>query len=405
MTVELITIVNSEVVQLPAAMPVAGDDLFAPLVGRLGSAEVQMPNASSAVRHLDVGTPAGLCSSFVALTSQRAVLIRFTVERALTVNTMIMGGDTTASATLTTARMGLAAVGEDGQAWPLSRSANDPTLFGVVQVLNSKAFSNAGGWPASVTLYPGRVYAACVLLDGVTMPTVVAAPALRTSVQQIHNARRSGAATDFLGNYPVADASILQVPWARLAEGGTTNLARTCVLLGDSFFGSFPTWFGFGNAQGNARLHPLKNAGVGGEDLAQMLARWSTDVAAYDPEWVVLDGGINDVYTTSQTAATVIARYDAIIAQARAEGRKLLICTIGGNTGSTAPQRAVGAAVRTYVLGLGATDVKIADVGLVLTTGDGVTADATKLVDTVHPNATGITLMAAVIDDVIATIG
>lgn len=61
--------------------------------------------------------------------------------------------------------------------------------------------------------------------------------------------------------------------------------------------------------------HPftvLKNAGISGNTLTQMLARIQTDVIAYNPGWVFLFGGKNDI-SAGETFATLQARYIAIL--------------------------------------------------------------------------------------------
>jgi lysophospholipase L1-like esterase len=181
-------------------------------------------------------------------------------------------------------------------------------------------------------------------------------------------------------------------PWSRLIKGGTTNRAKTAVLFGDSFFApagnGAPAWFGRGNGQGGSRLHPIMVNGVSGETLAQINSRWATDVLAYDPEWCILHGGTNDIFSGGETADTVIGRYETAITNAQAAGIKLLILTPPSQTAASASQKTTLSTVRNYLLSLSETGVTVCDTGLSLSTGDGVTADATKLADTVHPNAT-----------------
>jgi lysophospholipase L1-like esterase len=362
------------------------------------------PNLSAASRYIDVSDPA-LCSSTMSPSTQRIELLRFTVTRKITINTVTMAADTTASASLTTGVLGIYAVGDDGQSWPFAQSANDTALFGTIQTIYNKAFSTTGGWPASITLTPGRCYAVACLLDGVTMPTWPAYPAVRNTMQAMHRLRRSGLATSFLGNVPTADASLTQIPFARVYEGGSTNLARSVVLLGDSFFASFPAYVGLGIAQGGSRLHVIRNKGVGGETLANFYARWTTDVLAYSPEWVMIGGASNDIFAEGVDAATVISRYQTIINAAAAAGINLLITTPGSNTAATAGQKTTLGTVRTFLLGLTSTSsLKVCDTGITLTTGDGVTADASKLTDTTHPNAAGLVVLAAALATTVATI-
>lgn len=353
---------------------------------------------------LEVGAPAEVCTANIALSNQRLWLIRFSPRRRMTVNAASFCSDSTAAgATPSLVRFGLYAISEDLQAWPLSRTTNDTTIFSATMTKYTRSF--ADGWAGSVTLIPGRVYAVGVVINtAAVLPTLSANAALRTVIQSLTKGILTGAATDLVTTWNGAFNPMPQVPYATLEIGGTANVAKSCVLLGDSFFGSYGGWFGLGNAQGGARLHPLKNAGVGGQTLAQMYARWSADVVPYAPEYVVLHGGTNDLFSEFATSATVISRFQQIIAVAQAAAYKLIICTPPSNTAGSAQAKTYLSEVRAWLLALSATGVTVADTGITLTTGDGVTADAAKLVDTVHPNTTGQQAMADVLDNAIAAI-
>lgn len=111
----------------------------------------------------------------------------------------------------------------------------------------------------------------------------------------------------------------------------STNLNRSfgrsipgarAVLLGDSF------WEQNGGPRKNAGLTTfdakgpvvwcnfflgqafdvVKNCGVGGQQMSAFLSRVTTDVDAYDPDWVIGTGGVNDV-SQSKTAAQTIAAF------------------------------------------------------------------------------------------------
>lgn len=352
-------------------------------------------------------TPSEFVTSNMDLSSQRVYFVRFTVDRRITIKGVSFASDSTAAAaTPTTVRMGLYAISEDHQYWAMARTANTPSMFSATMTIYGPDFDTS--WASSVTLVPGRAYAAAVLVDtATTVPKASASAAVRTSLQSTSalKAVRSGVATELPGSINQAGvASLTNVPWARANPGGTENTARTAVLLGDSFFASYESWFGLGNAQGDARLHPIKNSGVSSETLAQMITRWTASVAAYSPEWVVLHGGTNDIFAEGATAATVIARYQAIIALAQAAGYSLLICVPPSNAAGSAGAKTILGTVRVWLLALSEPGVVVADTGMALTTGDGVTADAAKLVDAVHPNATGLQAMADVVDGIVAAI-
>lgn len=354
---------------------------------------------------LEVGAPAETCTTSRALANQRFYFVRFTPKRAITVNGAAFFSDTTvAGASPTTVRYGLFTITEDGNyMYPFARTVNDTTLFSVAMTKYSLSFSD--GWARNVTLVPGRTYAIGIIIDSAAaLPAICACPSVRTILQGEVRAAQTGALTDLPWAYNAGMAVGIQVPFVTLNIGGNSNIAKTCVLYGDSFFASFSGWFGLANAQAGAKLHPLKNAGVGGQTLAQIYARWATDVLPYTPEYVVLCGGANDLFAEFVTDGVVISRYKQIIAAAQVAGIKLIICTPSSNTVASAQQKTYLAAVRSWLLALKVTGVTVVDTGIALTTGDGVTADAAKLVDTTHPNSTGQQAIANILDDVLATI-
>lgn len=357
---------------------------------------------------VELGARASECTTSVTPVNQRPTWVVFQPSRPVTINGLTWASDSTAAAaTPTTVQYSLYAVTEDNYLFPMARSANDPTIFAAGMTKYPRAFGS--GWAPSVTLLPGRSYAAGVLIDSAAaLPALPSNAGVRTVLQDQTRSRRSGAATTLPGAIIDVFAALTggAVPWCRGDAGGTPNLARSAVLLGDSFLASsaYAAWFGFGNAQGGARLHPVNTAGVGGETIAQVFTRWAADVTAYDPEWVVLHAGTNDIVAEGASAATVISRYQQVIAQAAAERRSLLICTPPSNTASDSGRKTVLGAVRAWLLTLNQPNVVVADTGLALSTGDGVTADATKLADTVHPNPAGNQAMADVLDGVIATV-
>jgi lysophospholipase L1-like esterase len=213
------------------------------------------------------------------------------------------------------------------------------------------------------------------------------------------------AAPDPFGTTALFSTQFQRVAAVSMATPSTLPAsAGSAVLLGDSLFARFAEWFRAGNATAGYRLRPARNEGVGSEELDAMLTRWATAVTPYDPDWVVLHGGVNDIVGFSRSAAVVQARYQALIDRAAIAGVGLIICTPPSSQAITAPQIAVLTAVRSWLLALSVPNVVVADTGMALTTGDGTTADATKLVDNVHPNAAGITAMAAVVASRLASI-
>lgn len=85
----------------------------------------------------------------------------------------------------------------------------------------------------------------------------------------------------------------------------------------------WPTWARI--LLGN-RMRVLYNAGVGGNTLAQMLARLQADVIARAPAWCSVMGGINDIAGLS--ADQITAQLSEIYRQLRANGIRIIAHTI-----------------------------------------------------------------------------
>jgi len=93
------------------------------------------------------------------------------------------------------------------------------------------------------------------------------------------------------------------------------------VCLGDSITYGFPfgpeaSWVR--HAAGETGLS-LVNSGVNGNSFADMLGRFSRDVAGYEPELVIITGGTNDV-AARESLAAVRPRLETIVGRALAAG-------------------------------------------------------------------------------------
>lgn len=75
------------------------------------------------------------------------------------------------------------------------------------------------------------------------------------------------------------------------------------------------------------RLNPVKNAGVGGSDSADMLARFAADVLAFKPGVVVIEPGPNDSKNVAYTAAATQANITAMLDAAQAANIHVAILT------------------------------------------------------------------------------
>lgn len=97
-----------------------------------------------------------------------------------------------------------------------------------------------------------------------------------------------------------------------------TGTSKTVVWLGDSWAAQAVIQF---NTSLDTRLGATNvvDAGVAGNTLAAMLARFDTDVAPQLPHYVVIEYGVNDVYG-SLTAESMAVTLEAVVSKVRALG-------------------------------------------------------------------------------------
>jgi lysophospholipase L1-like esterase len=101
--------------------------------------------------------------------------------------------------------------------------------------------------------------------------------------------------------------------------------------------------------------------GIGGNTVAQMLARFAGDVVTVDAEYVVIFGGINSVLG-NVSAVNIQADLQAMYSAAKANGSTVVAVTIapfGGHVSWTAPRQTVVDTVNAWILAT-ATDVDFA---------------------------------------------
>lgn len=183
----------------------------------------------------------------------------------------------------------------------------------------------------------------------------------------------------------------------------------TTVFLGDSItaFGNAlenmgSDTFGWGwTAQAvflsKGRIQQVYNAGIPGNTLVQMLARFPTDVVAYHPAKVVIAGGTNDLPSvpyTSSTLAGTISVLTSIINDALAAGIEPIICGIPPRVDSPVYQ-ANAPQLDTAIKNLAASmNLVFVDMYSVLAQKNGTFKTGYNLGDGVHPSVIGATAMA-----------
>lgn len=193
--------------------------------------------------------------------------------------------------------------------------------------------------------------------------------------------------------------------------GMSTRKGLTAGLFGDSFSARNSTvgsncrdldWGYYAWAQGllGAPFRLVVNAGVSGNRTDQMLAR-ITDVTSYSPDWVFVQGGINDI-TYGTTAAQIIANLKSICIQLANKGIQVVLLTVAPNTqvaGNSTKVQTINQGLREWVNGGGAKGVILVDtysamVNPTVTTG----ALASGMSDdSLHPSAKGARAMGQAI--------
>ncbi|MFY1595485.1 GDSL-type esterase/lipase family protein [Micromonospora sp. WMMD737] len=113
---------------------------------------------------------------------------------------------------------------------------------------------------------------------------------------------------------------------AKRADGSyviSGGAGQTVVWLGDSWTAESMLEF---NRELDTRLGETNviNAGVPGNRLSQMIARFATDVAPHNPDYVVLEYGVNDVYA-GVTSAVMADELEQAVALCRSIGAAVVI--------------------------------------------------------------------------------
>ena len=114
-------------------------------------------------------------------------------------------------------------------------------------------------------------------------------------------------------------------------------------------------WFTWFNAFLGNILFLAKNSGVGGNKFFEMVARFQTDVLAYDPDVVIIGSPTNDV-GADRALADILADLEWMIAQCRAVGAVVIVLNIPPRiTFTTASRRLTVAEYNRYVAALSST--------------------------------------------------
>jgi lysophospholipase L1-like esterase len=164
-------------------------------------------------------------------------------------------------------------------------------------------------------------------------------------------------------SYPASAARMqhIETGLAAVSNGGSSSPKPTIVLLGDSITTrnqlsndsthishdtrGYWTWAGVFLGQ---RIAPLNFAGVAGERTDQILLRVQSGALAYNPGWVLVQAGVNDV-AQSVASSTVIANLTAIYTAILATGARVVATTITPNNANTSAQNLIRSQVNEWM--------------------------------------------------------
>lgn len=114
-------------------------------------------------------------------------------------------------------------------------------------------------------------------------------------------------------------------------------------------------------AEGRAYFPAGANKGVGGQSIDTIEGRFTTDLAPFQPQVIIANGGYND--TTSKTAAAILAKWDSMIAQAAAMRAYLIVVPITPGTTQTGAADVVRLAVNAGLAARASASVFVVDIG------------------------------------------
>jgi lysophospholipase L1-like esterase len=150
-------------------------------------------------------------------------------------------------------------------------------------------------------------------------------------------------------------------------------------------------WFNFLTVLSRQQIAFCRNAGIGGNTTAQMLARLDSDVLAYQPNYVVLMGGTNDLPGNGDGAQANIA---AIVRRLQDAGIGTVLCTIPPRNGAAERQRQIATyndALRRFAADR---QLTLIDFFPQLVNGTSGTWKPGLSDDGTHPNSSGARVMA-----------
>lgn len=153
-------------------------------------------------------------------------------------------------------------------------------------------------------------------------------------------------------------------------------------------------WWAWAHITSGGRFRYIRNAGVGGDNVIDLINRFETDVAAYSPNVVPITVGINDA-VDGTAFATYAARVRTLIGMVRQAGAQPWLSTVAPNTNTGAVQQRIDQYNTWLRLYTAAEGIPLIDVHSALVDpSDGQYLAAYDL-DGTHQNEAGAKVMAA----------
>lgn len=189
---------------------------------------------------------------------------------------------------------------------------------------------------------------------------------------------------------------------SRVAQIGDSIINAATSYTVTNFINSFVDIVDWANVMSGSRLYKPQNSnkGIGGQTSTQIATRYTTDLTAINAKIVVANGGINDGDGVS--AATILANWDSMIAQAAVLGHKLIAIPIYQWSGESVAQAARRPLVNAGLLSRQNANFKVADI-----TGFDYNLHCyTEILgggagSKIHPNLIGARLIAASVSSIV----
>lgn len=319
------------------------------------------PAWQDSAKHISIAPDIAYQSSVMAPVNNRAYFLRFIpLEDGIITGIQFMVA--VASTSDQVCSVGAYQVGADGE---LSRIAATLDRAGHLNVTPDQDVINIRKYSIAVpraAVFAGLAYYAAVRFNTAGGVQLVSALKGRDAmIESSHSETKVGLAPMLMLSPGTLAATITRAIAAAGATAGTyeapvvaVSYQKRIVALGDSITNPGPVMNPYSRSL-NALLgrHAyIVNAGVGGDTIALINARFTADVTNNRPQEVIVFCGINDI-TADRTSAQIIADLTALYASCAALGatvRPVTILPFGGHGLWTAARELVRDEVNAFIM-------------------------------------------------------